>query len=353
MGCTESTEYKSKALERSYAKTPSKQKLVIEHPVKPLFLGSTVLSDSTTSPESLPLTLTSSVGSLSTTLPGMPATVTLGNQTFNVHDFLGQGTYAVVHKVTDQQTGTEYALKSFNKDKMTDSDLNNVARREVDLLKKIAGATEAPQMWHPNVCNMHASGEDHQWLHMVLELAESTDFQDVLKERKLSEDEVKTYFMELMETLDWLHSSRGVCHRDIKPSNLLLSFDGHLMLTDFGLGDSVLSRSGHTEQRELCGTLDFVAPEVGQSAYDGRKADVWSCGVTLFQLLTGKMPWSSSSKTYRRKQISEANYRSSALSKFSPEVQDLVSRLLTADPESRPTACEVRRHPWIARVSSF
>jgi hypothetical protein len=141
---------------------------------------------------------------------------------------------------------------------------------------------------------------------------------------------------------------QGVCHRDLKPENLLLDENGNLKISDFGLS-ALYTGSGDDDRTTLlhttCGTPNYVAPEVlNDKGYDGRAADVWSCGVILYVLLAGFLPFDEPhmSALFRKIQKAEFTYPSW----FTPPVRDLLDKILVADPARRITVEGIQTHPW-------
>ncbi|RRT48360.1 hypothetical protein B296_00046276 [Ensete ventricosum] len=130
-------------------------------------------------------------------------------------------------------------------------------------------------------------------IYMVLEFITGGElFDRIARNGKLKEDEARKYFQQLIDAVDYCHS-RGVFHRDLKPENLLLDSNGVLKISDFGL--SALPQQEDGLLYTTCGTPNYVAPEVVKDkGYDGAKSDIWSCGVILFVLMAGYLPFEDS-----------------------------------------------------------
>ena len=263
---------------------------------------------------------------------------------FKVTGYLGRGTWAVVHECVNRNTGVSYAVKTFDKRKISSHDLLHSGKRETRLLKKLFAGGER----HPNICSLVEVLESRQWYHMFVVLG-GRELQNVIEERPLTEERARRCFKDLLTAVAYIHK-KGVCHRDIKPSNLL---DGEtLMLTDFGLGDMAVKGDDTRALSEVCGTPDFIAPEVLTArTYEGTKVDMWSCGVTLYAMVTGKTPWVGSSKNYKMKQIKEGKYQNpqsqKLIGKFSPEFGDMLHNLLQLKSERRLDAVHALQHPFI------
>uniref|UniRef100_A0AAY4CYJ3 Protein kinase domain-containing protein n=1 Tax=Denticeps clupeoides TaxID=299321 RepID=A0AAY4CYJ3_9TELE len=180
-----------------------------------------------------------------------------------------------VHCVTCQKV----AIKIVNREKLNESVLMKV-EREIAILKLIE---------HPHVLKLHDVYENKKYLYLVLEHVSGGELFDYLvKKGRLTPKEARKFFRQIISALDFCHS-HSICHRDLKPENLLLDEKNNIRIADFGMaslqvGDSLLETS--------CGSPHYACPEVIRGEkYDGRKADVWSCGVILFALLVGALPF--------------------------------------------------------------
>uniref|UniRef100_A0A2K6GSE9 BR serine/threonine kinase 2 n=1 Tax=Propithecus coquereli TaxID=379532 RepID=A0A2K6GSE9_PROCO len=174
-----------------------------------------------------------------------------------------------IHCVTCQKV----AIKIVNREKLSESVLMKV-EREIAILKLIE---------HPHVLKLHDVYENKKYLYLVLEHVSGGELFDYLvKKGRLTPKEARKFFRQIISALDFCHS-HSICHRDLKPENLLLDEKNNIRIADFGMaslqvGDSLLETS--------CGSPHYACPEVIRGEkYDGRKADVWSCGVILFALL--------------------------------------------------------------------
>ncbi|KAK1333040.1 hypothetical protein QTO34_006573 [Cnephaeus nilssonii] len=160
----------------------------------------------------------------------------------------------------------------------------------------------------------------------------------------LSERQARAAFRQVVSALQYCHR-RGIAHRDLKPDNILLDEDGTVKLADFGFGRRV---SDDSKLSTFCGTFYYMAPEVlRQEPYDGRKADVWSLGVTLYRTVTGTVPFQGQSLAKIKRQVLAGQFE--APPRMSREGKQLLRWLLTVDPSQRPTLDEVMQHPWLNR----
>uniref|UniRef100_A0ACD5W0F6 Uncharacterized protein n=1 Tax=Avena sativa TaxID=4498 RepID=A0ACD5W0F6_AVESA len=212
-------------------------------------------------------------------------------------------------------------------------------KREVDVMRRVR---------HPNVVRLHEVMATRSRIYFVMEYASGGElFARLAQSTPLAEPVARRYFQQLITAVEFCHS-RGVYHRDLKPENLLLDAHGNLKVSDFGLsalagGASRLRGDGllHT----TCGTPAYVAPEVIQKrGYDGAKADVWSCGVILFVLLAGQLPFKGANLSLLYKRIAHSDYKCPEW--FSVDARKLLARLLDPNPKTRITVAKIMARPW-------
>eukprot|EP00261_Vitis_vinifera_P023460 XP_010655435.1 PREDICTED: CBL-interacting protein kinase 04 isoform X3 [Vitis vinifera] len=199
---------------------------------------------------------------------------------------LGEGTFAKVKFARNVETGENVAIKILDKEKVLKHKMIGQIKREISTMKLIR---------HPNVIRMHEVMASKTKIYIVLEFVTGGElFDKIASKGRLKEDEARKYFQQLINAVDYCHS-RCVFHRDLKPENLLLDANGVLKVSDFGL--SALPQQVREDGllHTTCGTPNYVAPEViNNKGYDGAKADLWSCGVILFVLMAGYLPFEES-----------------------------------------------------------
>uniref|UniRef100_A0A8C1CTX2 Protein kinase domain-containing protein n=1 Tax=Cyprinus carpio carpio TaxID=630221 RepID=A0A8C1CTX2_CYPCA len=198
---------------------------------------------------------------------------------YRLEKTLGKGQTGLVKLGVHCVTCQKVAIKIVNREKLSESVLMKV-EREIAILKLIE---------HPHVLKLHDVYENKKYLYLVLEHVSGGELFDYLvKKGRLTPKEARKFFRQIISALDFCHS-HSICHRDLKPENLLLDEKNNIRIADFGMaslqvGDSLLETS--------CGSPHYACPEVIRGEkYDGRKADVWSCGVILFALLVGALPF--------------------------------------------------------------
>ncbi|KAJ3683006.1 hypothetical protein LUZ60_013233 [Juncus effusus] len=253
---------------------------------------------------------------------------------------IGEGTFAKVRFARNTETDEPVAIKIIDKEKILKHKLVEQIKREISIMKKIK---------HPYVVQLHEVMGSKTKIFLVLEYVTGGELFDIIANHgRMREDEARKYFQQLINAVDYCHS-RGVYHRDLKLENLLLEAGGNLKVTDFGL--SALSQQQLTGDGLLhtsCGTPNYVAPEVLEDrGYDGAMADVWSCGVILFVLLAGYLPFDDENLMNLYKKISAAEF--TCPSWISMGAMSLITKILHPDPLKRITISEILEDKWFKK----
>ncbi|XAR66770.1 Non-specific serine/threonine protein kinase [Bertholletia excelsa] len=251
---------------------------------------------------------------------------------------LGHGTFAKVYVARNLQTGKTLAMKVVGKEKVIKVGMMEQVKREISVMKMVK---------HPNIVELHEVMASKTKIYFAMELVRGGELFSKIAKGRLSEDVARQYFQQLISAVDFCHS-RGVYHRDLKPENLLLDDDGNLKVTDFGLS----AFSDHLRQDGLlhttCGTPAYVAPEViGKKGYDGSMADIWSCGVILYVLLAGFLPFQDDNIVAMYRKIYKGDFRCPPW--FSPEARRLITKLLDPNPGTRITAPKIMESSWFKK----
>ncbi|KAJ9691076.1 hypothetical protein PVL29_013311 [Vitis rotundifolia] len=252
---------------------------------------------------------------------------------------LGEGTFAKVKFARNVETGENVAIKILDKEKVLKHKMIGQIKREISTMKLIR---------HPNVIRMYEVMASKTKIYIVLEFVTGGElFDKIASKGRLKEDEARKYFQQLINAVDYCHS-RCVFHRDLKPENLLLDANGVLKVSDFGL--SALPQQVREDGllHTTCGTPNYVAPEViNNKGYDGAKADLWSCGVILFVLMAGYLPFEESNLMALYKKIFKADFTFPPW--FSSSAKKLIKRILDPKPETRITIAEVIENEWFKK----
>lgn len=248
---------------------------------------------------------------------------------------LGTGTTSTVKMAFHQDTGQEVALKIIPKASLVrHHDKVRVVQREIAVMKLLS---------HPNVLELIDVYESEDSLYLVQEYVSGGELFGLLYEKGAPPPDIALkFFYDLLEGLYYCHSHL-ICHRDLKPENLLLMPNAGLKIADFGMARLMSSDSLQTS----CGSPHYAAPEIVRGdAYDGRKTDAWSCGVILFALFSGKLPFDDPDIKVLLGLIKMNKYIMPAY--IPRNVQDLIRKLLVTDPLQRYSIDQCRHHPIMA-----
>ncbi|KAI4307561.1 hypothetical protein L6164_030733 [Bauhinia variegata] len=256
-------------------------------------------------------------------------------QRYELGRLLGQGTFGKVYYARSAISNQSVAIKTIDKSKIVKSGQAERIKREISVMRLVR---------HPNIIQLYEVMATKSKIYFVIEYAKGGELFDKVSKGKLKEELAHKYFQQLVNAVDFCHS-RGVYHRDIKPENLLLDENENLKVSDFGLSALADSKRQDCLLHTPCGTPAYVAPEVlRRKGYDGAKADVWSCGVVLFVLLAGYLPFHDSNLIEMYRKIGRAEYKFPNW--FSPEVRKLLSKILNPDPEARISIDKIKEHYW-------
>ncbi|XP_047338597.1 serine/threonine-protein kinase SRK2E [Impatiens glandulifera] len=253
---------------------------------------------------------------------------------------IGAGNFGVARLMTDKHTGELVAVKYIERGEKIDE---NVQREIIN----------HRSLRHPNIVRFKEVILTPTHLAIVMEYASGGElFERICNAGRFSEDEARFFFQQLISGVSYCHSMQ-VCHRDLKLENTLLdgSTAPRLKICDFGYSkNSVL----HSQPKSTVGTPAYIAPEVLlKKEYDGKMADVWSCGVTLYVMLVGAYPFEDPEepKNFRKtiQRILNVQYSIPDYVHISPECRHLISRIFVADPSKRITIPEIKNHEWFQK----
>ncbi|XP_076681634.1 uncharacterized protein LOC143375897 [Andrena cerasifolii] len=274
---------------------------------------------------------------------------------YKLLDNIGQGSYGIVKLVYNEEDETHYAMKILSKKKLMKKagifgrmapgrkgTANPLAKvyREIALLKKLD---------HPNVVKLVEvlDDPDEDNLYLVFELVERGEILQIPTDKPLDEETVRKNFRDVVMGVEYLHYHK-IVHRDIKPSNLLVDSDGRIKIADLGVS-AELRASGELLSGPA-GTPAFAAPETTTPGahYSGTLCDMWSMGVTLYSLVTGRVPWDGAGSIIGV----QAAVRTEPL-KFpqkpalSYDLIELITKMLAKNPAERITLAEIKEHSWL------
>ncbi|XP_059196694.1 serine/threonine-protein kinase PLK1 [Centropristis striata] len=243
--------------------------------------------------------------------------------------FLGKGGFAKCYEITDMETNQVFAGKIVPKSLILKQHQREKMSSEISIHKSLD---------HANVVGFHGFFEDDDFVFVVLEICRRRSLLELHKRRKaVTEPEARYYMTQLLKGVQYLHNRR-VIHRDLKLGNIFLNDDMDVKIGDFGLATKI--EFDGERKKTLCGTPNYIAPEVLCKKGHSYEVDVWSLGCILYTLLVGKPPFETSclKDTYNR--IKKNNY--TIPWHVNPLASSLIKRMLHADPAQRPTVTEVQ-----------
>ncbi|KAK5945170.1 MAPK-activated protein kinase Srk1 [Knufia obscura] len=309
-----------------------------------------------------------------------------GLERFILIEKMGDGAFSNVYKARDTQTGAEVAIKVVRKFEMNSN--QGDAHLHADFKKQPKGVERANilkevqimrQLDHPNIVKLIDFSESRQYYYIVLELCPGGElFHQIVRLTYFSEDLSRHVIVQVAKALVYLHEDKGVVHRDIKPENLLFypvpfiptktpkphgpededkadegefvpgvgaGGIGQIKIADFGLSKVVWDSQTMTP----CGTVGYTAPEIVKDERYSKSVDMWALGCVLYTLLCGFPPFYDESIQVLTEKVARGQYTflSPWWDDISKSAQDLVSHLLTVDPDKRYTIEQFLEHPWI------
>nr|XP_046192868.1 serine/threonine-protein kinase PLK1-like isoform X2 [Oncorhynchus gorbuscha]XP_046193514.1 serine/threonine-protein kinase PLK1-like isoform X2 [Oncorhynchus gorbuscha] len=242
--------------------------------------------------------------------------------------FLGKGGFAKCYEITDLETREVFAGKVVPKAMIVKPHQRDKMTSEISIHKSLD---------NPHIVGFHGFFEDDDFVFVVLEICRRRSLLELHKRRKaVTEPEARYYMMQLVKGCQYLHNNR-VIHRDLKLGNIFLSDDMDVKIGDFGLATKI--EFDGERKKTLCGTPNYIAPEVLCKKGHSFEVDVWSLGCILYTLLVGKPPFETSclKETYNR--IKKNNY--TIPWQINPVAASLIKRMLHADPSQRPTVSQL------------
>jgi len=269
--------------------------------------------------------------------PGYPKGGPSNRWTLNDFDIgrpLGKGKFGNVYLAREKKSKYIVALKILFKSQLQKAAVEHQLRREIEIQSHLK---------HNHILRLFGYFWDETRIYLVLEFAPRGEMYKTLQKRpggKFDEPTASKYIRQMTQALAYCHSM-NVIHRDIKPENLLLDMKGDLKISDFGW--SVHAPS--SRRATMCGTLDYLPPEMIEGSLHDEKVDHWALGVLTYEFLVGSPPFEApnNQETYRRIINVDLRYPQHVSSK----ARDLVGRLLRKDPMDRISLQEVLEHPWI------
>lgn len=253
---------------------------------------------------------------------------------FDIGRPLGKGKFGNVYLAREKASKYIVALKVLFKSQLQKAQVEHQLRREIEIQSHLR---------HPNILRLFGYFYDECRVYLILEFAPKGELYKSLKQQpegRFEESISAKYINQMANALSYCHSKK-VIHRDIKPENLLLDAKGNIKIADFGWS----VHAPNSRRGTMCGTLDYLPPEMIEGALHDDKVDLWSLGVLTYEFLVGKPPFEAETNNETYKLITKVDVKYPA--HVSTEAKDLISRLLRKVPSQRLSLEEVMDHPWI------
>ncbi|KAK9388891.1 kinase-like domain-containing protein [Lipomyces mesembrius] len=254
---------------------------------------------------------------------------------FEIGRKLGKGKFGKVYCARDKATGYVCALKVMEKKELIHFKVEKQFRREIEIQSNLSR--------HPNILRLYGHFHDSSRVFLILEYAGQGEMFKVLRKKGRFGDVLASqYICQIASALSYLHK-KHIIHRDLKPENLLIGLDGEVKLSDFGW--SVHTPS--SRRTTMCGTLDYLPPEMVEAKDHDHKVDLWALGVLTYEFLVGNPPFEEPAHKATYKRISKVDLKIPP--SVSVEAADLIRRLLQHQPERRFPLDQIPDHPWIVK----
>ncbi|KAH0573251.1 Kinase, CAMK CAMKL [Spironucleus salmonicida] len=247
---------------------------------------------------------------------------------------IGEGSFSKVKLGTHLVTNERVALKIIEKAKITESSDIERITREIQILKLLD---------HPNVVKLYEIIDTPRHLYIIQEFLSNGELFDfIVAHKRLPEPQAANFIVQVFSGLNYLHS-KFVSHRDLKPENCVLDKNNNIKIIDFGLSNVF---KNYAYLKTACGSPAYACPEmIKGEVYNGAKADTWSCGIILYAMLCGALPFESSTTQGLYCKILSGNVYFPDY--VSEGAKDVVRQLLTIDPNKRAKIQDIVNHSWI------
>ncbi|GAB7343378.1 hypothetical protein MBLNU457_1417t1 [Dothideomycetes sp. NU457] len=265
----------------------------------------------------------------------LPTTMKRRLGQYDIIKTLGEGSFGKVKLAIHKVSGQKVALKIIARGKLVTRDMAGRIEREIQYLQLLR---------HPHIIKLYTVITTPKEIVMVLEFAGGELFDYIVNHGRLQEDKARKFFQQIVCAIEYCHRHK-IVHRDLKPENLLLDDTFNVKIADFGLSN--IMTDGNF-LKTSCGSPNYAAPEViSGKLYAGPEVDVWSCGVILYVLLTGRLPFDDEYIPALFKKIQQGTYNMPNY--VSPGAARLIRKMLQVNPVSRITIQEIRQDPWFTK----
>ncbi|KAI8636226.1 kinase-like domain-containing protein [Parasitella parasitica] len=251
---------------------------------------------------------------------------------YNIISTIGTGSFGKVKLAVHAITGQKVALKIINRKKIASMDMGGRVKREIQYLKLLR---------HPHIIKLYEVITTPTDIIMVIEYAGRELFNYIVEKGRMAEEDARRFFQQIICAVEYCHRHK-IVHRDLKPENLLLDANNNVKIADFGLSNIMTDGDF---LKTSCGSPNYAAPEViSGKLYAGPEVDVWSCGVILYVMLCGRLPFDDEYIPTLFKKINGGIY--TMPSYLGSETKALLASMLIVDPLKRITIQEIRKNPW-------
>jgi serine/threonine protein kinase len=253
---------------------------------------------------------------------------------FEIGPSIGKGRFGQVNLAREKESHYIVAIKVLRKRKIQQNSLEAQLRREIEAQSQIRSV---------NVARLYGYFYDSEHIYLIVEYCDGGDlFRILTKARRLDSKTAARYLCQITNAVAHCHS-RHIIHRDIKPENILVGFNGELKLADFGWS----VHAPNSRRNTICGTLDYLPPEMVIGKEYNEKVDVWSIGVLLYEFLVGSTPFEAANQRTTMYRIRDVDLKFPYF--VSPLARDLIIKFLQKDPAKRINLNDVRGHPWVVQ----
>ncbi|KAE9619718.1 hypothetical protein Lal_00038116 [Lupinus albus] len=256
-------------------------------------------------------------------------------QDFDIGKPLGRGKFGRVYVARERKSKYVVALKIIFKEQIKKHKIDHQLVREMEIQTSLR---------HPNILRLYGWFHDDERVFLILEYAHNGElYKELRKQGHLSENHAATYILSLTKALAYCHE-KHVIHRDIKPENLLLDHEGRLKIADFGW-----SVQSSNKRHTMCGTLDYLAPEMVENKAHDYTVDNWTLGILCYEFLYGVPPFEAESQLDTFRRIIKVDLSFPSTPSISLDAKNLISRLLVKDSSRRLPLQKIVEHPWILK----
>ncbi|XP_022326348.2 serine/threonine-protein kinase PLK4-like isoform X4 [Crassostrea virginica] len=254
---------------------------------------------------------------------------------YQVLNLLGKGGFACVYRARSNKTGMEVAIKMIDKKLMKAHGMVARVRKEVEIHSRLK---------HPSILELYNYFEDNNYVYLVLEICMNGELNRYLKAncKVLTEDEAQHFMRQIVEGMLYLHS-HGILHRDLTLANLLLTRNMNVKIADFGLATQLTVPD--EKHFTMCGTPNYISPEIAMRSAHGLEADVWSLGCMLYTFLVGKPPFDTEAVKSTLNRVIHADF--DLPSHLSEDAKNLIKSLLKKNPKERLSLPDILKHPFM------